>query len=83
MDWQINDQLAIGKPELVKQYCSVFPEMLFNIFHNPEYRDNNDDIFINETLVLQHIKNLNIPLSPMYHGFNGSRGIDCGCHIMR
>ena len=83
IDWQMNDQLAIGPPNLMKKYCSVFSEMLFNIFYNPEYRDGNDDIFINETLILQHINNKHIPLKPMYHGFEGSRGIDCGCHIMR
>ena len=83
MDWQMNDQLAIGPPHIIKDYCSVFSEMLYNIFHNPEYRDNNNDVFINETLILQHINNKKIPLKPMYHGFEGSRGIDCGCHIMR
>jgi glycosyltransferase involved in cell wall biosynthesis len=57
MNWQINDQLAIGPPHLMKEYCSVFPEMLYNIFHNPEYRDNNNDIFINETLLLDEPHN--------------------------
>ena len=28
MDWQMNDQLAIGPPNLMKDYCSVFSEML-------------------------------------------------------
>jgi hypothetical protein len=83
MHYQINDQLAIGKPELMKVYCSLFSEMLNIIFVDPEYSENYDDIFINETLLLQHINNHELPLNPMYHGFNGDRGIDCGCDIMR
>lgn len=83
MGYQINDQLAIGKPELIKTYCSLFSEMLNIIFVDPEYSKNYDDIFINETLLLQHINNHQLPLNPMYHGFNGTRGIDCGCDIMR
>ena len=57
--------------------------MLNIIFVDPEYSKNYDDIFINETLLLQHINNHQLPLNPMYHGFNGTRGIDCGCDIMR
>ena len=64
-------------------YCNVFPQMLRIIFVDPEYYQFYTDMFINETLIAQHLRNNKVPLKPIWHGFNGTRGIDGGCEIMR
>jgi hypothetical protein len=57
--------------------------MLRTIFVDPEYYHFYYDMFVNETLIRQHLRNHGVPLSPIYHGFNGGRGLDGGCSIMR
>ncbi len=81
--YQINDQIAIGGYDVMKTYCNLFPQMLNTIFVDPSYSDNYEDIFINETLIFHYLKTNNIPMSPIDSGFNGIRGLDCGCSIMR
>lgn len=83
IDFQINDQIAIGGFEVMKKYCNLFPYMLRTIFVDPEYTNIYEDKFINETLILHHLKNQKVPLKTFEHGFNGRRGIDAGCGIMR
>jgi hypothetical protein len=80
---QINDTFAVGGYDVMKTYHNVFPQMLRTIFVDPEYYNFYFDMFVNETLLRQHLRNHNIPLSPVYHGFNGYRGLDGGCSIMR
>jgi|TARA_R110000803_G_scaffold19253_2_gene50615 hypothetical protein len=82
-NYQMNDQIAIGGYNVMKTYCNLFPQMLNTIFVDPSYSNDYDDIFINETLIFHYLKTNNIPMSPITSGFNGSRGIDCGCDIMR
>ena len=81
--YQMNDQLAVGGYDVMKVYCNLFTNMLNTIFVDPTYSSNYIDIFINETLIFQHLKNNEIPKASIYSGFNGTRGIDCGCDIMR
>ena len=57
--------------------------MLNTIFVDPLYENNYDDVFVNETLIYHYLKTNNISMSPIDSGFNGTRGIDCGCDIMR
>jgi len=80
---QLNDTFAVGGYDLMKIYCNVFTHMLRIIFVDPEYYQFYTDMFINETLIAQHLRNNQVPLKPIWHGFNGTRGIDGGCEIMR
>ena len=80
---QINDTFAVGGYDVMKTYCSVFTQMLRIIFVDPEYYDHYFDMFINETLLAQHLRNNKTQTKPIWHGFNGTRGIDGGCEIMR
>jgi hypothetical protein len=80
---QLNDTFAVGGYDVMKVYHNVFPQMLRTIFVDPEYYNYYFDMFVNETLLRQHLRNHKIPLNPIYHGFNGTRGIDGGCSIMR
>ncbi len=80
---QLNDTFAVGGYDVMKVYHNVFPQMLRTIFVDPEYYHFYYDMFVNETLIRQHLRNHGIPLSPIYHGFNGYRGLDGGCSIMR
>jgi hypothetical protein len=80
---QLNDTFAVGGYDVMKVYHNVFPQMLRTIFVDPEYYHFYYDMFVNETLIRQHLRNYGIPLSPIYHGFNGYRGLDGGCSIMR
>lgn len=82
-NYQMNDQIAIGGYDVMKTYCNLFPQMLNTIFVDPSYSNNYEDIFINETLIFHYLKTNNIPMSPIDSGFNGVRGLDCGCSIMR
>ena len=82
-DYQMNDQLAVGGYDVMKIYCNLFPAMLRTIFVDPEYKNNYIDMFINETLIFHHLKMNNVPKSPIDTGFNGKKGIDCGCDILR
>jgi hypothetical protein len=81
--YQMNDQIALGGYDVMKVYCNLFPEMLNTIFVDPTYSSDYVDTFINETLIFQHLKTYNIPKSPINSGFEGTRGIDCGCDILR
>jgi hypothetical protein len=80
---QLNDTFAVGGYDVMKIYHNVFPQMLRTIFVDPEYYNYYFDMFVNETLLRQHLRNHGVPLSPIYHGFNGGRGLDGGCSIMR
>jgi len=82
-NYQMNDQIAIGGYDVMKTYCNLFPQMLDTIFVDPSYSKDYEDIFINETLIYHYLKTNNIPMSPINSGFNGLRGLDCGCEIMR
>lgn len=82
-EYQMNDQIAISGYDIMKTYCNLFPQMLNTIFVDPLYNNNYDDVFVNETLIYHHLKTNNIPMSPIDSGFKGTRGIDCGCDIMR
>jgi len=57
--------------------------MLNTIFVDPSYSKDYEDVFINETLIYHYLKINNTPMSPINSGFNGLRGLDCGCEIMR
>ena len=81
--YQMNDQIAIGGYDVMKIYCNLFPQMLNTIFTDSSYSKDYEDVFINETLIFHYLKTNNIPMSPIDSGFNGLRGIDCGCDIMR
>jgi hypothetical protein len=80
---QLNDTFAVGGYDVMKTYHNVFPEMLRTIFVNPEYYQYYYDMFVNETLLRQHLRNHGVPICPIYHGFDGYRGLDGGCSIMR
>jgi hypothetical protein len=82
-NYQMNDQIAIGGYDVMKTYCNLFPQMLNTIFVDPSYSKDYEDVFINETLIYHYLKINNIPMSPINSGFNGLRGLDCGCGIMR
>lgn len=82
-NYQMNDQIAIGGYDVMKTYCNLFPQMLNTIFVDPSYSKDYEDVFINETLIYHYLKTNNIPMSPINSGFNGLRGLDCGCEIMR
>lgn len=82
-NYQMNDQIAIGGYNVMKTYCNLFPQMLNTIFVDPSYSKDYEDVFINETLIYHYLKTNNIPMSPINSGFNGLRGLDCGCEIMR
>jgi len=82
-NYQMNDQIAIGGYDVMKTYCNLFPQMLNTIFVDPLYSKDYEDVFINETLIYHYLKINNTPMSPINSGFNGLRGLDCGCEIMR
>jgi len=82
-NYQMNDQIAIGGYDVMKTYCNLFPQMLNTIFVDPSYSKDYEDVFINETLIYHYLKINNTPMSPINSGFNGLRGLDCGCEIMR
>ena len=82
-NYQMNDQIAIGGYDVMKTYCNLFPQMLNTIFVDPSYSKDYEDVFINETLIYHYLKVNNTPMSPINSGFNGLRGLDCGCEIMR
>jgi hypothetical protein len=80
---QINDQFAIGGYDVMKIYHNLFPDMLYYIFEDKEYTRIYEDPFVNEPLILHHLNKYFVPLNPISHGFNGYRGLDAGCDIMR
>jgi len=82
IDFQINDYFAIGGYEVMKNYHNVFPHMIYYQFHDPQYKIEYDDPFINETLLLYHLRQFHTPMNGIISGFE-NRGKDGGPQIMR